>query len=83
MWWGGGPSGGPQEIGLNLDCKHLAAYDPELYRLLVAYPQEVIPIMDVVVNHHYAEHLLGPDDEAFASLQARVCAGSVHGDECV
>lgn len=35
---------------LNLNCQHLYEFDKELYRKLVNYPQEVIPIFDMAVN---------------------------------
>ena len=35
---------------LNLDCHHLYEFDADLYRKLVNYPQEVIPIFDMAVN---------------------------------
>ncbi|KAL6065643.1 DNA replication licensing factor, mcm4 component [Balamuthia mandrillaris] len=35
---------------LNIDCAHLHAYNRELYRQLVLYPQEVIPLFDCVVH---------------------------------
>merc|ERR1719295_515712 len=33
--------------------KHLEAFDEELYRQLVCYPQEVIPVLDMAVNGIY------------------------------
>ena len=47
------------------------SYDPDLYRLLVTYPQEIIPIFDVVVNQYYAENCLGEGEDAFNSIQAQ------------
>ena len=35
---------------LNVDCSHIKIFDPELYRQLVSYPQEVIPTFDMAVN---------------------------------
>ncbi len=42
---------------LNLDAQNLAAYGPTstLKHQLVQYPQEVIPLMDMVVNDYFAE----------------------------
>jgi hypothetical protein len=37
---------GNQEVVLNVDCHDIAAMDPVLYSDLVAYPTEVIPLMD-------------------------------------
>ena len=45
---------------LDLDCQHLDAYDPVLYKKLVAYPQEIIPLFDVVANEHFVERVLPP-----------------------
>jgi len=49
-----------ETMALNLDCSNLAAFDPELYKQLVAYPQEIIPIFDIVVNDE-ANYLLRQD----------------------
>ena len=35
---------------LNFNCRHLKDFDADLYRQLVAYPQEVIPTFDMAVN---------------------------------
>lgn len=35
---------------LELDCQHVLQYDPQLYRSLSTYPDEVLPILDVEVN---------------------------------
>ena len=61
-----------EDFQLDLDCKHLHAYDPHLYKLLVAYPQEMIPIFDEVANEHFVERIL-PDgeDEEFQRFQVR------------
>ena len=40
---------------LNLNCSHLQVYDPDLYRQLVCYPQEVIPTLDMTVNELFFE----------------------------
>jgi len=36
---------------VNIDCRHLHLFDPELYKKLILYPQEVIPIFDIVVQN--------------------------------
>lgn len=36
-----------------MNCAHLEAYDAELYRQLVCYPQEVIPTLDMAVNEMF------------------------------
>lgn len=56
---------------LDLDCKHLDAYDPHLYKLLVAYPQEMIPLFDVVANEHFVERVLPAEEETFTRIQVR------------
>ena len=40
---------------LNIDCKHIYAFAPsrKLYGQFVHYPQEVVPIMDLVVHEEY------------------------------
>lgn len=35
---------------INLDCKNLHEFDPDLYRQLVFYPAEVIPIFDMCID---------------------------------
>lgn len=44
-----------EEPFLNVNCLHIAAFDAELYRQLVSYPQEVIPTFDMGVNELYFE----------------------------
>ncbi len=41
-----------RRYNLNIDCAHLYSFEEtkELYNLLVRYPQEIIPIMDLIVN---------------------------------
>ncbi len=69
----------PQDYSLNLDCAHLFEYDAGLYKLLVLYPQEIIPIFDVEINKYFAEQLLADDEDTFPQIQARdvlrVCVG--------
>lgn len=35
---------------VDINCRHLFQFDPELYQQLICYPQEVIPVFDTVVN---------------------------------
>ncbi|KAG8295080.1 DNA replication licensing factor, mcm4 component [Homalodisca vitripennis] len=42
-----------EEPFLNVNCGHLETFDPELYRQLVCYPQEVIPTLDMAVNEMF------------------------------
>lgn len=39
-----------EEVVLNVDCNNIAEFDPVLYGHLVAYPTEVIPLMDEVAQ---------------------------------
>ena len=56
---------------LDLDCQHLDAYDPALYKKLVAYPQEMVPLFDQVANEHFAEKVLPEGEEVFTRVQVR------------
>jgi DNA replication licensing factor MCM4 len=56
---------------LDLDCQHLEAYDPGLYKKLVSYPQEMVPLFDQVANEHFAERVLPPGEELFTRVQVR------------
>lgn len=40
---------------INIDCEHLNSFDPELFKKLVLYPQEVIPIFDIVIQNYIAK----------------------------
>jgi len=44
----------------NLDCHDIEEYDPELYSQLVRYPQELIPLFDLVVHNIFQRDY--PDD---------------------
>lgn len=35
---------------LNVNCAHLEQFEPDLYRQLINYPQEVIPAFDMAAN---------------------------------
>ena len=39
-----------EEFAVNLDCSHIKAYDERLYKKLVNFPQEVVPIADLCVH---------------------------------
>ena len=56
---------------LDLDCQHLDAYDPGLYKKLVSYPQEMVPLFDQVANEHFAEKVLPEGEEMFTRVQVR------------
>ena len=40
---------------LDIDCDHLFQYDPSLYRQIVDYPSDIIPIFDLVVTQVFKE----------------------------
>jgi DNA replication licensing factor MCM4 len=45
-----------QDSSLTIDCRDLHSYSADLYQQLIMYPQEIIPMMDVVVNNLFEEH---------------------------
>jgi DNA replication licensing factor MCM4 len=51
------------ETNLDLDCQHLHAYDSYLYKLLIKYPQEIIPLFDIMANEYFAENVAPPNEE--------------------
>ncbi|XP_069777639.1 DNA replication licensing factor MCM4 isoform X2 [Narcine bancroftii] len=54
---------------LNVNSSHLRAFDPELYRQLICYPQEVIPTFDMAVNELFFERF--PDSILEHQIQVR------------
>lgn len=40
---------------LNVNCHHIHEFDENLYRQMVAYPQEVIPVFDMATNEIFLE----------------------------
>lgn len=40
---------------LNVNCSHIHEFDENLYRQMVAYPQEVIPVFDMATNELFHE----------------------------
>ncbi len=60
-----------EDYSLNLDCSHLHAYDPGLYKLMVRYPRELIPIFDVELNEYFAKHYLDEEQDSFPQIQLR------------
>lgn len=40
---------------LNVNCQHIHEFDDNLYRQMVAYPQEVIPVFDMATNELFHE----------------------------
>jgi DNA replication licensing factor MCM4 len=53
---------------INIDCTDLYDHDAVLYQQLVRYPQEVVPIFDLVVQAEYQEKI---DDQSDMSIQVR------------
>ena len=45
------------QLGINIDCNNLYEYDRDLYMQLIAYPQELIPIFDLVINDLAADSM--------------------------
>jgi len=58
-----------EEPFLNVNCGHLQQYDEEMYRQLVCYPQEVIPILDMATNEIFFEKY--PDTSLAHQIQVR------------
>ncbi|CAG0905337.1 unnamed protein product [Cyprideis torosa] len=58
-----------EEPFLNLNCSHLRTFDTDLYRQLVNYPQEVIPIFDMATNELFFE--LYPETNLQHQIQVR------------
>ncbi|XP_061111044.1 DNA replication licensing factor MCM4 [Conger conger] len=54
---------------LNVNCGDLQAFDGDLYRQLVSYPQEVIPTFDMAVNELFFERF--PDSILEHQIQVR------------
>ncbi|XP_078073193.1 DNA replication licensing factor MCM4 [Mustelus asterias] len=54
---------------LNVNSSHLRTFDPELYRQLICYPQEVIPTFDMAVNELFFERF--PDSLLEHQIQVR------------
>ena len=50
------------DFQLDVDCKHLSGYDPALYKMLVSYPQEIIPLMDAVCTEYFMQRVLPADE---------------------
>jgi len=44
-----------EEYVLEVDCDHIWQYDRGLYRQIVDYPSDIIPIFDLVVSQVYME----------------------------
>ena len=50
------------ESSIDLDCLDLHSYDEELYSQLISYPQEIVPLFDIVVNE-VAQGLVQQDED--------------------
>lgn len=55
---------------LNISCGHIQKFDPELYRQLICYPQEVIPTLDMAVNELFFEKY--PDMQLDHQIQVKI-----------
>ena len=58
-----------EEPYMNINAGHLKAFDDDLYRQLICYPQEVIPTMDMAVNEMFFEKY--PDTVLNHQIQVR------------
>ncbi|EFA06648.2 DNA replication licensing factor MCM4-like Protein [Tribolium castaneum] len=58
-----------EEPFLNVNCSHIETFDANLYRQLVSYPQEVIPIFDMMINEMFYERY--PAAELEHQIQVR------------
>ena len=67
---------------LNLDCCNLHAWDPELYRQLVSYPSEVVPLMDLSI-YDIASELVKDDlnnaDGSLSEIQVQYLTETLQG----
>lgn len=54
---------------LNVNCKHIREFDPDLYRQLVSYPQEVVQIFDMAANEMFFDRY--PDTSLEHQVQVR------------
>ncbi|MES1920745.1 DNA replication licensing factor, mcm4 component, partial [Bonamia ostreae] len=54
---------------LMLNCKDLLSFNTNLYRQLVSYPQELLPLFDEEVNNLYRRKF--PDDSSFERIQVK------------
>ncbi len=61
-----------EETHLDIDCQHVHEYDEYLYKLLVMYPQEIIPLFDVVANEYFAENIQSEDVGEEEALAMRI-----------
>jgi DNA replication licensing factor MCM4 len=58
-----------EEPYMNVNAGHVKAFDEDLYRQLICYPQEVIPTMDMAVNEMFFEKY--PDTVLSHQIQVR------------
>merc|ERR1712156_1183791 len=58
-----------EEPFMNVNAGHVKAFDEDLYRQLICYPQEVIPTMDMAVNEMFFEKY--PDTVLNHQIQVR------------
>eukprot|EP00741_Cyanophora_paradoxa_P009453 tig00000144_g9157.t1 len=51
-------------FGVNIDCKQIYDFDKQLYTDLIAYPQEIIPLMDLVLSKAYVDYFENIESDA-------------------
>ena len=56
---------------LNVDCQHISRFSPSLYMQLVRFPQEIIPIFDLVI-HDVLRELYPPAREGGEAWKRRM-----------
>lgn len=44
-----------EEPFLNINCAHLQSFNEELYKQLICYPQELLPVFDMAANEMFFE----------------------------
>lgn len=61
-----------ENYNVNVNTSFLREYSLQLYEELVKYPQEIIPLMDVIVNEMYATRYADSPLPATQRIQVRV-----------
>lgn len=54
---------------INLNCQNLHAFDANLYRELISYPQEIIPVFDLEIDNYKTR--MHPEDMSMERIQVR------------
>ena len=66
------------ETSIDLDCLDLHSYDEELYSQLISYPQEIVPLFDIVMNE-VAVGLVQQDE----TLRTHLLQGASEGGDLI